>query len=209
MMKKIPTVFLRDHTTDASRKYVTAELNPVCDWVFRGEGRPTRKYNGVCMMFDGERWLSRREVKSGKLAPEGFIESDLDPQTNKRFGWEPAEQSVYWKYIQEALNAAIPFLDMNVFIRTPIANATYELIGPKVSGNPEGIGRHMLVRHGYTAFVEEAELAKLSVSNVAFCEHYDVWGKWLREHDWEGIVWHHPDGRRAKLKARDFSSDAK
>jgi hypothetical protein len=27
---------------------------------------------------------------------------------------------------------------------------------------------------------------------------------WLAENDVEGIVWHHPDGRMAKIKARDF-----
>ncbi|MFF0467058.1 hypothetical protein ACFYPX_06380 [Micromonospora zamorensis] len=28
---------------------------------------------------------------------------------------------------------------------------------------------------------------------------------WLLAHpDWEGVVWHHPDGRMAKLKRRDF-----
>lgn len=28
--------------------------------------------------------------------------------------------------------------------------------------------------------------------------------RWAGERGWEGIVWHHPDGRMAKLKARDF-----
>jgi hypothetical protein len=29
---------------------------------------------------------------------------------------------------------------------------------------------------------------------------------WLLAHpQYEGIVWHHPDGRRAKLKHRDFA----
>ncbi len=32
------------------------------------------------------------------------------------------------------------------------------------------------------------------------------WGTDLADwgHGWEGIVWHHPDGRMAKLKARDL-----
>ena len=33
---------------------------------------------------------------------------------------------------------------------------------------------------------------------------FDGLAAWLREHPFEGIVWHHPDGRMAKLKARDF-----
>jgi hypothetical protein len=26
---------------------------------------------------------------------------------------------------------------------------------------------------------------------------------------WEGVVWHHPDGRMAKLKARDLPSNTR
>ncbi len=33
---------------------------------------------------------------------------------------------------------------------------------------------------------------------------YDGLAAWLAQTDFEGIVWHHPDGRMAKLKKRDF-----
>ena len=33
---------------------------------------------------------------------------------------------------------------------------------------------------------------------------FDGLAVWLHAHPWEGIVWHHPDGRMAKLKKRDF-----
>jgi hypothetical protein len=43
---------------------------------------------------------------------------------------------------------------------------------------------------------------------------YDRLAEWFRqttEHGWEaakyeGVVWHHPDGRMAKIKRRDFPS---
>ncbi|MFC5181831.1 hypothetical protein [Actinomadura harenae] len=33
---------------------------------------------------------------------------------------------------------------------------------------------------------------------------YDGLAAWLHAHPYEGIVWHHPDGRLAKLKRRDM-----
>jgi hypothetical protein len=37
------------------------------------------------------------------------------------------------------------------------------------------------------------------------------WGiaQYLREHDIKGIVWHHPDGRMAKIKGKDFGINRK
>ncbi|MCP9964512.1 hypothetical protein [Actinomadura madurae] len=37
---------------------------------------------------------------------------------------------------------------------------------------------------------------------------YDGLAAWLRAHPYEGIVWHAPDGRMAKLKRRDFRRPA-
>ena len=68
-MKKIPTVFRRDPD---DMRHVTSEVHPDCQWVLDGEGTPTRKYDGTCVMFDGTRWWARREVKPGKTAPNGF-----------------------------------------------------------------------------------------------------------------------------------------
>jgi hypothetical protein len=70
-------------------------------------------------------------------------------------------------------------------------------VGPKINGNPEGVvGRHQLVRH--------AAAAKL-VGAIAAPRDYDGLRDYLAVHPYEGIVWHHPDGRMAKLKARDFA----
>jgi hypothetical protein len=67
---------------------------------------------------------------------------------------------------------------------------TYELCGPKVNGNPERVGRHILAPHGLMP-VEDAP------------RDFDGLAAYLARFD-GGIVWHHPDGRMAKLKRRDF-----
>ena len=55
-MKKIQTLFVRDW--DGDRRYVLPEVAPGCEWVLKGEGVPTRKYDGTCVMFAGlAEWL--------------------------------------------------------------------------------------------------------------------------------------------------------
>lgn len=193
-MKKIPTVFRRDPD---DMRHVTSEVHPDCQWVLDGEGTPTRKYDGTCVMFDGTRWWARREVKPGKTAPNGFEAVEHDEVTGKIVGWEPVEQSAFAKYHAEALNRAFAIFD-NGPILTPVAGGTYELVGPKVNGNPEKLDEHVLVRHGYWAADDRGELDGLARDQNSL-------RAWLLRHEgWEGIVWHHPDGRMAKLKRRDF-----
>jgi Family of unknown function (DUF5565) len=183
-VKKIPTLFVRD---EKDRRYVTSQVTPGCEWVLNGEGTPTRKYDGTCILIrrDGlaVKAFARREVKAGKTAPPGFVPIETDDTTGKTVGWEPAGQSSYAKYIEEALagNEAI----------TP---GTYELVGPKVQGNPEEFSMHVLVPHG-------ADVLGFVQSIVP---SYDWAKEWMPDCPYEGIVWHHPDGRMAKLKKRDF-----
>ncbi len=176
-MRKIPTLFVRDPN---DRKHVLPEVTPGCEWVLAGEGVPTRKYDGTCVRFDGERWWARREVKPGKDTPDGFVEVEHDATTGKTVGWEPAEQSGFARWLDEA-----------VAVRDEWNEGTYELCGPKVNGNPEGFAAHRLTEHADAEVYVDAPL------------DYDSLRYFLLSQEAEGIVWHHPDGRMAKLKRRD------
>lgn len=69
----------------------------------------------------------------------------------------------------------------------------WELVGPKVNGNPEKLDRHALWQHKYS-------------NRLPAPRDFDGLRNYLTD-GWftaEGIVWHHPDGRMAKLKRRDF-----
>jgi hypothetical protein len=180
-MNKIPTLFRRD---PEDRKRVLPEANPECQWVLDGQGTPTRKYDGTCVLLDEDGvWWARREVRPGRSRPPGYRPVTTDEITGKTQGWEPITQSAYAKYHAEALTAAPKD-------RNP---GTYELIGPKINGNPEDVRVHELVPH------DRAE--KFDVPR-----DLDGLRTWLLAHPrYEGIVWHHPDGRRAKLKYRDFA----
>jgi hypothetical protein len=180
-VKKIPTVFLRD---PADRKRTLDEVDPVCQWVLDGEGTPTRKYDGTCVLLDEDGvWWARREVRPGRQRPPGYRPVMTDEVTGKTVGWEPITQSTYARYHAEAVADGR---------KRPAA--TYELIGPKINGNPERVAGHELVRH------DDAD--RLDVPRD-FAGLRD----WLLAHpEFEGIVWHHQDGRRAKLKHRDFAA---
>lgn len=180
-MQKIPTLFLR-YPDD--RAHVTREVNPECQWVIDGEGVATRKYDGTCVMFDGKRWWARREVKPGKQAPPNFQPIVTDEATGKAMGWEPIEQSAFAKFHAEALSRPHG---------RQLPPGTYELIGPKINGNPEDVRWHLLLRHEDAWQWENAP------------RDFDGLRNWLLTSPDEGIVWHHPDGRMAKLKRKDFA----
>ena len=180
-MKKIPTLFLRDPD---NRKRLLPEVHPGCGWVLAGEGVATRKYDGTCVLFDEAGvWWARREVRPGRARPPGYRAVMTDEVTGKTVGWEPIAQSSYARYHAEALEA-----DTRAF-----KPGTYELIGEKINGNPESVRGHALVAH--------AEADRFDVPT-----DFATLRDWLLAHRrYEGIVWHHPDGRRAKLKHRDFA----
>jgi Family of unknown function (DUF5565) len=180
-MKKIPTVFLRDPATNF--RTLTREVHPACQWVLDGEGITTRKFDGTCVMLDEDgRWWARREVKAGKQPPANFVALETDPATGKTVGWEPVEQSAFAKWHDDALIAT-----------TGLNAGTYELCGPKINGNPEGFDKHFLISHGGFTFLIPPERT------------YDALRTWLLNNKYEGIVYHHPDGRMAKIKRKDFS----
>lgn len=184
-MQKIPTMFERDWEGDRSR--VLEKVVPGCEWVVNGEGTALRKYDGTCVMFDGEKWWARREVKPDKQPPPGFVSSGHDHVTLKNIGWEPIEQSSFAKFHAEALTNG------EVGVHTESwPQGTYELIGPKVQGNPEHEAVHLLVKHDLCEGVGNLDRS------------FDGIKEFLSKTDWEGIVFHHPDGRMAKIKKRDF-----
>ena len=75
------------------------------------------------------------------------------------------------------------------------ADGIYEALGPRIQGNPERYERHALVR----VVPFEPWLVLEGVPR-----DFDGLRAFLAALDVEGIVFHHPDGRKAKIKKRDF-----
>jgi hypothetical protein len=178
-MKKIPTLFERDWEGDRSR--VLDKVHPGCEWVAAGEGVATRKMDGTsCLIRDGQIY-KRRELRKGDAVPPLFEQADYDEETGKTVGWIPCDIGPDDKWHMEAFEAAgFP------------ADGTYELIGPKVQGNPERVPTHRLVLHDLCDAYHDVPRT------------FDGLRGWLDNRDIEGLVFHHPDGRMAKIKLRDF-----
>lgn len=180
-MRKIPTVFARDPETNF--RHVKHELTPGCEWVPAGEGVATQKFDGTCCLVRDGVLYKRHEVKPGKSAPTDFEAIETDDNTGKTVGWVPIGDGPEDRWHREAGTPELP------------PGGTYELVGPKVQGNPEGYQMHTLIAHGRELLPDAPR-------------DFDGLRDWLLVHDYEGIVWHHPDGRMAKLKKRDFPGAA-
>lgn len=209
-MNKIPTVFERDWDGDRSR--VLDAPSPGCEWVFAGEGVATRKYDGTCCLILDGLLFRRHEVKLKRVradrakragqhrdmrlgdVPEGFVKvaENAVPgyeETPELVGWVPVGAGPEDEWHRQAMESLVAYQE---FSGAPVLDGTYELVGPKIQGNPESYENHTLVKHSDAEAMEGIVLTFDGIREV------------LAIHDVEGMVWHHPDGRMAKIKARDF-----
>lgn len=180
-MKKIPTLFERDWNGDRSR--VLPRIHAGCEWVLAGEGTATRKLDGSCCMIRDGCLYKRQEFKQEQTIPTDFEGVDFNEETGKRVGWRPVGDDPEDKWHREALANLVNSVD-----------GTYELIGPKIQGNKEHYSQHTLVPHT----IEYLGIAESVPRDFEGLKLY------LSDKDWEGIVFHHPDGRMSKIKKRDF-----
>ncbi|WP_425618186.1 DUF5565 family protein [Anatilimnocola sp. NA78] len=178
-MKKIISLFQRNYETD---KLVRNEVVPGAEWVIAGEGIATQKFDGSCALVREGKLFKRYDAQLGKTPPQGFEPTqDPDPNTGHWPGWLPVGDGPEDRWFREAFTP----------VATTLPDGTYELCGPKVQGNPEGLELHTLVPHGDEALVDAPrDFAGLK----AYLEPKAI----------EGVVWHHPDGRMVKIKRRDF-----
>lgn len=200
-MKKIITLFERNFETD---RLVRNEVTPGAEWVLAGEGTPTQKFDGTCCMVKDGVLYKRYDVKNGwevdpdgrliqLAAPRGFIPAqEPDPITRHWSGWmavsETAPEDRWHREAWEQERGRFG---------APPPDGTYELCGPKLQGNPEGLSEHRLLPHG-------------SVLLPDFPRHYDDIWAWFAAPvvSIEGVVfWRNLDGDdcdKVKIKARDF-----
>jgi hypothetical protein len=176
-MKKIPTLYQRD-PENMSR--VLPIISPGCEWVSAEEGIATRKFDGTCCLVRNGALYKRYERRPNKSVPSEWEPADeIDEASGKQPGWVPVGPGPEDRYHRESFGEGMH------------PDGTYELVGPKIQGNPERFSTHTLVLHG-------AEI-------LPDCpREYVAIREFLYQNDIEGIVFHHSDGRMAKIKGRDF-----
>jgi hypothetical protein len=183
-MEKIPTLFERDehfHVVDKPR----AE----CGWVFSGEGTPTEKLDGSNV---------RLTVRSGQLVrvEKRRNPSKLHKQQGIIDGWyaDADEAAAEDKW----LVAAARKTDVSGW---PDGEHPCEALGPRLQGNPLGLPDQLCVPFNFEAPAYDAVPRGYDGLRDFLA---GLESKFAPGHLAEGIVFHHPDGRRAKIKRKDF-----
>ncbi len=181
-MQKIPTMFERD-TNKPFR--VIDKVTEGCEWVTAGEGVATRKFDGTCYRVLNKKLYRRHVLKEGRAMPPGWVHWTDDPEQKSGHGWLPVTDHPSDQWHTEAWAGQADILP----------DGTYELCGPKVQKNAEldyiGPGNHVLIRHGTGHY-------------LGCPRDFDSLKAWFKDAAFEGVVWHHPDGRMVKIKLKDF-----
>lgn len=184
VMEKIPTIFDRD-----DHFKVTNKVRAGCEWVFAGEGMATEKIDGMNVRLTVRTGtivrVEKRRNPSKVQKQNGIIDGwyvDADP-------YSPED-----KWIFEASTKT----DVS---KWPDGEHSCEAVGPHIQGNPLGLAEHKCVPFNMEIPVFE-DVPRDFDGIKAFLQIVE--SRFSPEHVAEGIVFHHPDGRRAKIKRKDF-----
>lgn len=179
-MKKIVSLFQRNYDGD---RLVRNEVVPGAEWVLDGEGVATRKWDGTCCKVEDGKLYKRYDAKKGKQPPYGFVPAqDPDPVSGHWPGWLEVGNGNEDKWFREAAGGNPDKVDL--------PDGTYELVGPKVQGNPERSSEHVLIPHGK----DELDAPRT----------FDELKEWFIGREIEGVVWHRGNGDMVKIKKKDF-----
>jgi hypothetical protein len=149
-------------------------VKPECQWVMDGEGVATRKLDGMNVKIEGGQ-LFKRHKPANPYTEAEYVACRAEAPDDK--------------YLCEAFGNLCTTHDGNP------PDGIYEAVGPRIQGNAEMSPTHQLIRvHPWN------DLLGLDLPGRTFEEL----AAYLTAHDIEGIVFHHPDGRMAKIKKRDF-----
>lgn len=189
-MQKIISVFQRNYDGD---RQVRDELVPGAEWVAQGEGVATRKWDGIALRVQDGVAAKRYDARAGRTPPPHFepLASAPDPHTGHWPGWVPLGGRE-----DDLLREGLEWGRTHRYGGGPVPDGTYEVCGPRIGtrhgANPEALTETILVPHG-------ADVLEGVPRTFVELREY------LRSADLEGIVFHHPDGRRAKIKKSDYN----
>jgi len=186
-MKKIPTLFEREFK-DHNVIKILPKVHPGMEWVLKGEGVATVKYDGsCCAIIDGE-YYKRYDCKKGKIPPEGFIPCcEPDTITGHWPGWVKVDEK------NPADKWFVTAYEMTVILENygmKLSDGTYEAVGRCFQNNPYNFTSNKLIKHG-------KEIVEVERT-------FDGIKKYLSEHEIEGLVFWKDGIPQCKIKRSDF-----
>jgi len=206
-MKKMPCLFQRDFT-DKRKPKLLQTVTPGCEWALAGEGSPTRKRDGTACMVRGGKLFKRYDAKKGKTPPEGFVScGEPDAVTGHNPGWVEVDDGPECKWHREAWTGLRASGGSRFRPKAELADGTYELCGPRVNGNAEGLTEHEFIRHGSEIVTIVLDGNAPPPGHLGFGlgdGPMEFLGYFLSSFMGEGIVFHHPDGRMCKIRRDDY-----
>lgn len=189
-MEKIPTIFKRDFNNNGK---ITRDYDDHVEGFVYEEALPTEKMDGTnvrltvrnhtLVRLEKRRNPDKIQKAKGILEP-WYVDADEFDASDK-YMWEAAR------------NTDLSALEDGEY--------SGEALGPSIQGNPLKLDKH-------TVFLFSVDSI---LRNYVFTDAphtYDELKEWLPKQKSkfgndcfiEGIVWHHPNGRMAKIKAKDF-----
>jgi hypothetical protein len=161
-----------------------------CAWVFAGEGAGTEKLDGTNV---------RLTVRSGQVVR---VEKRRNPSKAQKQqgivdGWyvDTDETAADDKWILVAARNT----DVSEW---PDGEHACEALGPRIQGNPLTLDEHRCVPFNLRVPVYQ-EVPRSYAGLRDFLVTLE--SRFAPGQLAEGIVFHHPDGRRAKIKRKDFA----
>lgn len=186
-MKKIPTLFEREFK-DHNVIKILPKVHPGMEWVLKGEGVATVKYDGsCCAIIDGE-YYKRYDCKKGKIPPDGFIPCcEPDSITGHWPGWVKVDEK------NPADKWFVTVYEMTVMLENygmKLSDGTYEAVGRCFQNNPYNFTSNKLIKHGKEIVEVERTFEGIK--------------KYLSEHEIEGLVFWKDGSPQCKIKRSDF-----
>lgn len=193
-MKKIPMLFERI-LENGNVAGITDQVIPGMEWVLRGEGTATIKWDGSCCAIIDGKLYRRFDAKEGRRIPEGAIPCQLEPDgiTGHWPHWVKCRKNnPNDKWYLEAFENAKETSDY-LLSKAHVDGRdvdTFEAIGLHFNGNPYRMETDILVSHGM-----EAVKCERSFEGIR---------EFIVNHNVEGLVFWKDGEPKCKIRYHDF-----
>jgi len=194
-MINIPTLFERDEKGSLDPH----KVHPNAQWVLSEQlARATQMYDGIVYRFLRNNF-SKRFIRTRNCeTPLGYRPSQSSANEDGSYpGWVPIPPDE--PILKEARNNS-----------NPTQEGTYELCGPTINNNPEGLKNHQFFKHGdkiLPDFPRYKDPIRRTPRDVAIANKvfYDQIEEYLKTRNIEGVVFYHTNTTKiAKIKKKDF-----